>query len=76
MSVSMIWPIALIVLSNTIYQVCAKGVPGEMNPLASMVVTYLVGAVCSAAMFFLTNREGSLLQEFRKLNFAPFLVRV
>ena len=76
MSVSMIWPIVLVVLSNIIYQVCAKSVPKEMNTMASMTITYLVGAVCSAAVFFLTSKENNLLQEFRKLNFAPFLLGI
>lgn len=76
MSVSMIWPIALVVLSNIIYQVCAKSVPKEMNTMATMTITYLVGAVCSAVVFFLTNKDSSLLQEFKKLNFAPFLLGI
>lgn len=43
MSVSVIWPIALVVLSNIIYQVCAKSVPKEMNTMATMTNTYLIG---------------------------------
>ena len=76
MSVSMIWPIALVVLSNIIYQVCAKSVPKEMNTMATMTVTYLVGALFSAVVFFLTNKDSNLLQEFKKLNFAPFLLGI
>ena len=76
MSVSMIWPIGLVVLSNIIYQVCAKSVPKKMNTMAIMTITYLVGAACSAIVFFLTNKDSSLLQEFKKLNFAPFLLGV
>ena len=45
---SMIWPIALVIFSNIIYQICAKGVPKNMDVMASMTITYLVGAVCSA----------------------------
>ena len=76
MSVAMIWPIALVVLSNIIYQVCAKSIPKEMDTMASMTITYLVGTACSTAVFFLTRKESSLLQEFRKLNFAPFLLGI
>ena len=76
MSVSMVWPIALVVLSNIVYQICAKSIPKEMNTMASMTVTYLVGAVCSAVVFFLTSKENNLLQELRKLNFAPFFLGV
>ena len=76
MSVSMFWPIALVVLSNIIYQVCAKSVPKEMNTMATMTITYLVGAACSAIVFFLTNKDSSLLQELKKLNFSPHLLGI
>ena len=36
---SYVWPIALVVISNVVYQVCAKSVPREMDAMASMVVT-------------------------------------
>lgn len=73
---SYIWPIALVVASNILYQICAKSVPREMDAMASMTVTYLVGAACSAVMFFALNRDGSLLREYAKLNAAPFLLGV
>jgi drug/metabolite transporter (DMT)-like permease len=71
-----IWPIALVVLSNTFYQICAKSVPDGMNPLASLTVTYLVGAAVSCALYFLLNRNASLLREFRLLNWAPFVLGI
>ena len=43
-----IWPIALVVASNVVYQICAKSIPGDLNPFASLTVTYLVGAAASA----------------------------
>lgn len=46
-----IWPIVLIVASNILYQICAKSVPKDMDVMASMTVTYLVGAVCSGLCF-------------------------
>ena len=36
-----IWPIALVVFSNVVYQICAKSMPRGINPLASLTVTYL-----------------------------------
>ena len=71
-----IWPIALVVLSNTFYQICAKSVPEGMNPLASLTVTYLVGAAVSCALYFILNRNASLLREFRQLNWAPFVLGI
>ena len=73
---SMIWPIALVVFSNIVYQICAKGVPKDMDAMASMTITYLVGAVCSAIMYFVMNKNGNLLQEYAKMNWAPFCLGV
>lgn len=73
---SYIWPIALVVASNILYQICAKSVPREMDAMASLTVTYLVGAACSAVMFFALHRDGSLLREYAKLNAAPVLLGV
>lgn len=68
---SMVWPIALVIFSNIIYQICAKGVPKNMDAMASMTITYLVGAVCSTIMYFEMNKDGNLLQEYTKTNWAP-----
>ncbi len=73
---SYLWPIALVVLSNSLYQVCAKSVPEKMNPLASLVVTYLVGAAISCALYFILNRGGNLLREIRMTNWAPIVMGV
>ena len=69
-----IWPIALVVVCNTLYQVCAKSVPADMDPFASLTVTYLVGAAASFALYFGLNRSGTLLQEYRQLNWAPIVL--
>ena len=73
---SYIWPIALVVISNTLYQVCAKSVPDGMNPLASLTVTYLVGAVVSCVMYFILNRNANLLREIRLTNWAPIVLGI
>lgn len=68
------WPIALVVLSNVVYQICAKSVPAAMNPLASLTVTYFIGAVASGTLYFLLNKNGNLLQEYSHLNWAPMVL--
>ena len=73
---SYIWPLALVVVSNIVYQICAKSSPASVNPLASLTVTYGVGAVVSGALYFLLNKNGSLLQEYRSLNWAPFVLGI
>ncbi len=67
-----VWPIALVVLSNVAYQICAKSMPEGIDPLASLTVTYLVSAAASAALYYILNRGGSLIREYGKLNWVPF----
>jgi len=71
-----IWPLGLIVISNVLYQICAKSVPAEMNPLASLTITYLIGAAVSFIFYFVLYRNNNLLQEYHKANWAPFVLGV
>ena len=71
-----IWPLALVVLSNTIYQICAKSLPADSHPLASLTVTYVVGAIASAVLYFALTPNADLLAEYRKLNWAPFVLGI
>lgn len=73
---SYVWPIALVVFSNVAYQICAKSVPKEVSPMASMTVTYFVGTVCSALMYVLLHRDGNLIYEYSRMNLAPALLGV
>lgn len=71
---SMYWPILLVVLSNTFYNICAKATPQDVNPFASLSVTYLVGAAASLAVYFLTTGSPALLAEYGKLNWSSFVL--
>jgi len=65
-----------VVLSNVVYQICAKSVPKEMNPFASLTVTYIVGAVASTILYFVLGKNGNLVKEYSKLNWAPFVLGI
>jgi len=69
-----IWPMALVILANTFYQICAKSVPEKMNPLASLTITYTVGAVISFILYYALNKNANIIQEYTKLNWAPFVL--
>ena len=76
---SYLWPIGLVILSNVMYQVCAKEVPSEMNAFASLTVTYVVAAISSVIFFFILggNSDGAgLIGEYGKINWAPFVLGV
>lgn len=71
-----VWPIALVVVSNTVYQICAKSVPEGMNPLASLTITYVIGAVASLILYFALNKGGNIVTEWGKTNWAPFVLGI
>ena len=71
-----VWPIALVILSNVVYQICAKSVPKEMNPFASLTITYIVGAFASAILYFALGKNGNLVKEYSKLNWTPFVLGI
>ena len=73
---SYIWPIALVVISNIAYQICAKSVPKDIDPFASLIITYLVGAAASAVLYFALGPDGNLVNESRKLNWAPIVLGI
>lgn len=68
------WPIMLVVLSNVVYQICAKSVPNEVNPFASLTVTYAIGAICSTLMFFITSKRWNIGKELANMNWAPYVL--
>lgn len=71
-----LWPLVLVVLSNTFYQVCAKSVPGGINPLASLTVSYSVGTIISLILYFALNKNANLIEEYKHLNWAPFVLGI
>lgn len=62
--------IALTVLSNVLYHVFQKLIPGNVNPLLSLAVTYLVAAVATLLLLPLFPIQGTLGAEIRKLNWT------
>ncbi|MBQ3281945.1 MAG: EamA family transporter [Eubacterium sp.] len=73
---SYIWPIAMVVLANTFYQIAAKSVPDKIDPFASVTLTYIVGAVTSAILYFVLNKDADILREYSNLNWAPFVMGI
>ena len=73
---SYIWPIGLVVLSNVLYQICAKSTPRDIDPLASLTVTYAVGAAASAVLYHVMNKGGRLFSEYSHLNWSSFVLGI
>ena len=71
---NMLWPLLLIVGSNTLYHICAKSMPEEAHTFGALTVTYLIGAALSAVVFITSVRPANVLTELHKLNWAPFVL--
>ena len=69
-----IWPIALVVGANVMYQICAKSMPSRIDSLAALTVTYFIALLASGGLYFALNRgSANLLAEYSKLNWVPFV---
>lgn len=71
---SYVWPIALVILSNTVYQICSKSVPEGVSPFSALTVTYLVGALCTVILNFVTGNGTNIFKDFAKMNWAPYVL--
>ncbi len=71
-----VWPVVLVVLSNVLYQICAKSLPDGINPFASLTVTYFVGTVFSFILYFIMSKKGNILNEYAKMNAAPAILGI
>lgn len=70
----MYWPIALAVVADVAYQVASKQTPATMNPFASLTLAYLVGAVASAALYFVTSSGGNIFGEWKLANWTTIVL--
>jgi uncharacterized membrane protein len=67
-----VWPAVLIVASNTAYHIIAKSTPRLLNPFASLVVTYLIGAAAAFGMYCATSNGQSFKQCLSHMNWTSY----
>ncbi|MEY8387704.1 EamA family transporter [Oscillospiraceae bacterium 38-13] len=70
----MIWPILIVVTSNTVYNICAKSTPETVNGFAPLAITYTIAAACAVLLFYLTAEEKQLLAELGKTNWTAWVL--
>ena len=71
---NMLWPVLLVVAANTVYNICAKSTPEDVNSFASLIITYGIAALCSLVMFFLTSGQKNLAAELGKTNWTAWVL--
>lgn len=70
------WPLGLIVLSNVLYNVASKSLPANVNPMASLTITYLISAACCFGLYFVTSKGGHITQEWSQINWTTFIMGI
>lgn len=63
-------PILLVVLSSTFYHLCQKSTPAGLNPIASLIVTYLVALAVSIITFFIMTPGTNPISSLKSINWA------
>lgn len=64
------WPILVVIGANTLYNICAKFTPGNVNPFASLFVTYCVSAITVLILFFVTSPQKNLVVALSNANWT------
>lgn len=68
-----IWPVLLILGSNIAYNLMTKSTPVQVNPFASLTVTYLVAAAFSFVLLLFSS-SGHPLADFREVNWTGIVL--
>lgn len=68
------WPIGLLLVAHTFYQVSAKSVPEAMDPFAAVFINYVVAACAAFVLWMVMGQEKNLVVQLGKLNWAPVVM--
>ena len=60
----MIWPLLLIIFSNTFYNVATKSIPNNLDAFGTLVITYIAGGVIAFILFFTHSGNFNFAQNF------------
>lgn len=73
---NMLWPVLVVVGANTIYNISTKSTPANVNAFASLAMTYVMAALSSVVLFFLTSDSKNLLAEIAKTNWTAYALGI
>lgn len=65
-----LWPLFVIVLSNVLYNITSKSIPGNASPWAVLVITYLVSSFLSLIAYFIFEEEKNFICSLQKMNWT------
>lgn len=65
-----VFSIILIVASNTLYNICQKSTPEEVNPFSALLMTYLSAAVLTIIVCLFYKTDKGFVESFKELNWT------
>jgi len=68
------FPVMVIIGANIIYDISAKSFPEKMNPQAGLSAVYMIAAIVTFFIFLFTSENKNFFKEFKKINWATFLL--
>ena len=76
MNWNLIWPILIVILANTFYNICMKSMPSDVNPFGALMVTYFVAAIISAVIFSCAVGPSNVVSEMSKINWTSIVLAI
>ncbi|AMD17176.1 membrane protein [Methanobrevibacter sp. YE315] len=70
----LVWPILVVILSNTFYNICMKSMPSDVNPFGALMITYLVAAIISAIIFVYMVGPSNVGVEMSRINWTSVVL--
>ena len=64
------------IVSVTLYQIFQKEISPQVNPFASLIITYLVAIAVSVVFWFFYPAGTSLLEAVKSANYASYLLGI
>ena len=68
--ISYLWPMALVVFSNILYNIASKSVPKDCSPFLALIITYCTAMLLSVLGFFCLDSQKSFFTALTKVNWT------
>lgn len=72
----MIWPVLIVVLSNTVYNIATKSTPSNVNAFGTLMITYLVAAILTGIIFVFLVKPENVVFELSKINWTSIVLAI
>ena len=72
----MIWPVLVVVLSNTFYNICTKSTPYNVNAFGTLMLTYITAAILTGIIFLFLVKPENAIFELSKVNWTSIVLGI